>query len=101
MGIFSRIILISLGLTLCQAKDFDHDLDISTKEPLNIGHRGSSGRYPEHTLAAYSLAVEEGADLIECDVCLSKDLVPVCLHEPWLKDITDVAHIFPDRLTTR
>ena len=42
--------------------------------PLNIGHRGASGMYPEHTLISYEQAAAQGADVVECDVVLTKDL---------------------------
>ena len=61
------------------------------KRPLVIAHRGSSGVLPEHTIEAYERAISDGADVIECDVTLSKDLVPVCLHEELLQVTTDVA----------
>jgi glycerophosphoryl diester phosphodiesterase len=46
-----------------------------------IAHRGASGLEPEHTLAAYRRAIEIGADGLECDVRLTRDGVPVCLHD--------------------
>jgi glycerophosphoryl diester phosphodiesterase len=46
-----------------------------------VAHRGSSGRVAEHTLHAYRLAIEEGADALECDVRLTADGHPVCLHD--------------------
>lgn len=58
---------------------------------LVIAHRGSSGVLPEHTAAAYRRAIEDGADYVECDVTLTRDLVPVCIHENWLSQTTDVA----------
>ncbi len=45
------------------------------------GHRGASGYRPEHTLAAYELALAEGADGLECDVRLTRDGVLVCVHD--------------------
>lgn len=63
----------------------------SSKRPLVLGHRGSCGVLPEHTVASYERAVTDGADVIECDVTLSRDLVPVCLHEELLQKTTDVA----------
>lgn len=48
---------------------------------LNIGHRGASGYAPEHTLPAYDLALELGADYIEQDLQLTSDGVLVCLHD--------------------
>ncbi len=56
----------------------------STKKILNIAHRGASAVYPENTMAAFKGAVEMGADMIELDVRLSKDGVPVIFHNPRL-----------------
>ena len=60
--------------------------------PLVIAHRGSSGERPEHTLAAYELAIEQGADYIEPDLVATKDLVLVSRHENELSGTTDVAN---------
>ena len=49
------------------------DAALSGKQPFVIGHRGSCGVLPEHTIEAYSLAVQQGADFIECDVVVTKD----------------------------
>ena len=54
-------------------------------EPLIIGHRGASRFAPENTLAAFRLAVESGADGIEFDVRLTKDGVPVIIHDDNLR----------------
>ncbi|WP_299195320.1 glycerophosphodiester phosphodiesterase family protein [uncultured Erythrobacter sp.] len=59
--------------------------------PLIIAHRGSSGERPEHTLAAYELAIDQGADYIEPDLVVTKDLVLVARHENELSGTTDVA----------
>ena len=58
---------------------------------LVIAHRGASGLRPEHTLAAYALAVEQGADFIEPDLVLTKDNVFVARHENDITGTTDVA----------
>ncbi|MCC9624061.1 glycerophosphodiester phosphodiesterase [Thalassospira sp. MA62] len=73
-----------------------HAQDI-TQEHMVIAHRGASGYLPEHTLAAKSLAYGMGADYIEQDVVLSKDGVPVILHDIHVDTTTDVAQKFPDR----
>ena len=52
--------------------------------PLIIGHRGASARAPENTLAAFRLALEEGADGLELDVRLARDGVPVVIHDATL-----------------
>ncbi|HET6391942.1 MAG TPA: glycerophosphodiester phosphodiesterase family protein [Blastococcus sp.] len=58
---------------------------------LVIGHRGASGYRPEHTLAAYELAVRLGADSIETDLVPTADGVLVARHENELSGTTDVA----------
>ncbi len=56
-----------------------------------IAHRGASGYRPEHTLASYALAIRQCADVIEPDVVLTKDDVPVARHENEIGGTTDVA----------
>ncbi|MBC7797091.1 MAG: hypothetical protein H7Z37_09490 [Pyrinomonadaceae bacterium] len=56
-----------------------------TAFPLIIAHRGSSEVAPENTLAAFRRAIADGSDGIECDVRLSKDGVPIILHDSSLK----------------
>ncbi|MFH8489954.1 glycerophosphodiester phosphodiesterase [Streptomyces longisporoflavus] len=46
-----------------------------------VAHRGASEDAPEHTLAAYKKAVEDGADALECDVRLTADGHLVCVHD--------------------
>lgn len=50
-------------------------------QPLVVAHRGASAHRAEHTLAAYALAVEQGADGLECDVRLTVDGHLVCVHD--------------------
>ena len=64
-----------------------------------IAHRGASAYAPEHTLDAYRLAIEQGADYVEPDLCLTKDNVLVVSHDPTLQRTTNVEEIFPDRFT--
>jgi glycerophosphoryl diester phosphodiesterase len=52
-----------------------------TGHPLVIAHRGASAQVAEHTLAAYELAIEQGADGLECDVRLTADGHLVCVHD--------------------
>ncbi|MBW8910754.1 MAG: glycerophosphodiester phosphodiesterase [Sphingomonas sp.] len=59
--------------------------------PIIIAHRGASGLRPEHTLAAYRLAVEQGADFIEPDLVMTKDDVLVIRHENEISTTTNVA----------
>jgi glycerophosphoryl diester phosphodiesterase len=57
--------------------------------PLVFAHRGSSRRHAEHTLEAYLLAIEEGADGLECDVRLTRDGHLVCLHDSRIDRTSD------------
>lgn len=70
---------------------------------LIIAHRGASGERPEHTLAAYELAIDQGADYIEPDLVATKDGVLVARHENEISGTTDVDQRpeFAARLTTR
>jgi glycerophosphoryl diester phosphodiesterase len=49
--------------------------------PLAFAHRGASAALPEHTLAAYLRALDDGADGVECDVRLTRDGHLVCVHD--------------------
>lgn len=73
------------------------------KQPLIIAHRGASGQYPEHSLTAYALGIEQGADFIEPDLVFTKDGVLVCRHENEISGTTDIATHpeFADRKTTK
>ena len=64
---------------------------------LIIAHRGASGYLPEHTLEAAAYAHALGADYIEQDIVLSKDSIPVVMHDIYLDFTTNVKKIFPNR----
>lgn len=72
-------------------------------DPIVIGHRGASGYRPEHTLASYTLAIEQGADVIEPDLVVTRDGVLIARHENEIGGTTDVAKHpeFADRRTTK
>jgi glycerophosphoryl diester phosphodiesterase len=72
-------------------------------KPIIIAHRGASGERPEHTLAAYQVAIEQGADFIEPDLVLTKDGVLVARHENEISETTNVADKpeFAARKTTK
>ena len=65
--------------------------------PIIIAHRGASGYLPEHTLEAKAMAYAQGADFVEQDLVLTKDHVPVVLHDVQIDTVTDVATKFVDR----
>lgn len=71
--------------------------------PIVIGHRGTAGHRPEHTIEGYTLAIQMGADFIEPDLVLTKDGHMIARHEPMIGGTTDVAsHTeFADRKTKR
>lgn len=69
--------------------------------PLVIGHRGASGYRPEHTLEAYRLAIEQGADYIEPDLVATKDGVLIARHENEISGTTNAAEKFPHRKKTK
>ncbi len=64
-----------------------------------VAHRGASAYAPEHTLAAYRLALDQGADYVEQDLAVTKDGVLVCIHDLTLERTTDVETVFPTRFT--
>jgi len=70
-----RLILLSLLFA------FENDLMLDAGKPIVIAHRGASGYLPEHSLAAKALAYGQGADFLEQDVVLSKEGIPVVLHD--------------------
>lgn len=66
--------------------------ETSFQKPVIIAHRGASGYRPEHTLAAYELAIKLGADFIEPDLVVTKDGALVVRHDNELSQTTDVAN---------
>lgn len=62
------------------------------KQPLVIGHRGTAGSRPDHTIAGYLLTIEQKADFVEPDLVMTKDSVLICRHEPMLSGTTDVVN---------
>jgi glycerophosphoryl diester phosphodiesterase len=71
--------------------------------PIVIAHRGASGYRPEHTLEAYELAIEQGADFVEPDLVSTRDGVLIARHDNVLNLTTDVASrpAFASRRTTK
>ncbi len=66
-----------------------------------VAHRGASAYAPEHTLAAYKLAIAQGADYVEQDLAVTKDGVLICLHDASLERTTNVEQLFPTRVSTQ
>ncbi len=67
------------------------------KRQIVIAHRGASAYLPEHTLPAIAMAYQMGADFIEPDCVLSKDNIPIVVHDTYIDTISDVATKYPTR----
>ena len=80
----------------------ESSLAASTR-PFVIAHRGASGYAPEHTLAGYFIAIQQGADYVEPDLVISKDGALIARHENEIGGTTDVASHpeFASRKATR
>lgn len=74
-------------------------LDVmNQKSPkIVIAHRGASGYLPEHTLETKAMAHAMNVDFIEQDLVLSKDDIPIVIHDIYLDDVTNVSQIFPNK----
>ncbi len=53
--------------------------------PIVIGHRGAAGEYPENTLPSFEAALAQGASILESDVHITRDGIPILLHDPTLE----------------
>ena len=94
-----RFGLWGAGLTLVVIMSTTGSAQYAKK--TNVAHRGASAYAPEHTLAAYRLAIEMGADYVEQDLAVTKDGVLICLHDASLERTTNVEQLFPDRVSTQ
>jgi glycerophosphoryl diester phosphodiesterase len=70
---------------------------VIASKPLVIAHRGAPGYLPEHTLESATLAYALGADFIEQDLVVTKDLKLIVLHDIHLETVTNVEQVFPNR----
>jgi glycerophosphoryl diester phosphodiesterase len=80
--------LLVLSTTAAYADRDRHEGD--ARSPIVIGHRGTAGYLPEHTLEGYAMAIEMGADYIEPDLVATKDGYLIARHEPNLIATTNV-----------
>lgn len=91
-----KLVLTLIGVSSallagCQDDNSDDFATLDGKQPLVIGHRGSAGYLPDHTLEGYRLAIQNGADFIEPDLVATKDGELIARHEPNISATTDVA----------
>jgi glycerophosphoryl diester phosphodiesterase len=89
-------LVLSLGLMLTNV-----NATAQYSKKTLVAHRGASAYAPEHTLAAYKLAIEMGADYVEQDLAVTKDGVLICLHDASLERTTNVEELFPGRVSTQ
>lgn len=89
--LFVALGILSLAGCSAESEQVNDMPTLTGAAPIVIAHRGASGERPEHTLAAYALAIEQGADFIEPDLVLTKDGVLVARHENEISGTTDVA----------
>ena len=91
-----------LVLTACQDNNRNND-QIIPNSSIVIGHRGASALRPEHTLASYQKAIDDGADFIEPDLVMSQDGTLFARHENEISGTTNIADVasFANRKTTK
>jgi glycerophosphoryl diester phosphodiesterase len=91
----SAYLLLFLMMISCDLNQNKEDK--SPKKTTIVAHRGASGYLPEHTLASKAMAHAMNADYIEQDIVLSKDDIPIVIHDILLDDVTNVSEKFPKR----
>lgn len=89
--IVTFLIILSFGAVAVFSIVSGEDRGKGREDIVSIAHRGASGYAPENTLSAFDKALEMGADYIEIDVHLSRDDIPVVIHDNTLDRTTDGA----------
>ncbi|MCL9843015.1 glycerophosphodiester phosphodiesterase [Ralstonia solanacearum] len=98
--------MIAIALSGCRL-EYNHGGNNGDTTPIAtvqvIGHRGAPALRPEHTLASYQKAIDDGADIIEPDLVATRDGVLVARHENEISGTTNVADLpqFTGRRTTK
>ena len=88
-----KLVLLLLIITACNQPKKPTQMD----KKIVIAHRGASGYLPEHTMESKAMAYAMNPNFIEQDLVLSKDNVPIVIHDIFLDDVTNVATKFPNR----
>ncbi|MFP3948920.1 MAG: glycerophosphodiester phosphodiesterase family protein [Gemmatimonadota bacterium] len=93
------VLVLATATTSCsgQPQSGSEDSTRGSGGKILVAHRGASAYAPEHTVAAYRRAIQQGADYIEPDLQITRDGVLIALHDLTLERTTDVEEIFPDR----
>ena len=98
----NRILIALIGaamLSACSTDETGPDKSpyvwntLTGNPPMIIAHRGASAYLPGHTLEAYELGIDQGADYIEPDLVLTKDNVLVCRHDRFLSVTTNISDL--------
>tara|TARA_R110002073_G_scaffold279026_1_gene442904 strand:- start:147783 stop:148739 length:957 start_codon:yes stop_codon:yes gene_type:complete len=96
MNRIKLVALLVICLYGCNSNNKQQTMQKSVNK-IVIAHRGASGYLPEHTLASKAMAYAMNPDFLEQDLVLSKDDVPIVIHDIHLETVTDVAQKFTDR----
>ena len=75
---------IFFGVAVCESVSSDYGMAAEVRS-----HRGNLWGHPEHTLESYAAVIKAGAQVIELDVQMSADRVPICLHDATIDRTTD------------
>ena len=94
-----RHVMAATGVATILMGLADTDAQIGRAVKSAVAHRGASAYAPEHTLAAYRLALAQNADYVEQDLAVTRDGVLICLHDESLERTTNVEDVFPERAT--
>ena len=92
--IFFILVLILLGYI----NSYSQNKMIQENKKIVIAHRVASGYLPEHTMVSKAMAYAMNPDYLEQDLVLSKDNIPMVIHDIYLDDISNVAQIFPNKV---
>ncbi len=91
-------LLTTLAIVFGCSSDANEPTDRTEADgPILIAHRGASAYAPEHSIEAYELGIEQGADYVEPDLQITKDGVLIALHDLTLTRTTNVRDVFPAR----
>ncbi|MFZ6731324.1 glycerophosphodiester phosphodiesterase [Undibacterium sp. Ji42W] len=102
-AVFAGMSMSACGGNSSEPVDFQNPGPSWPPLPTVTGHRGASALRPEHTLASYQRAIDDGADIVEPDLVATKDGVLVARHENDITGTTNVSALpqFASRKTTK
>ncbi|MBI1772217.1 MAG: glycerophosphodiester phosphodiesterase, partial [Burkholderiales bacterium] len=90
-AVFASLSLSACGGNSSEPVDFQNPGLSWPPLPTVTGHRGASALRPEHTLASYQRAIDDGADIVEPDLVATKDGILVARHENEISGTTNVS----------